>query len=128
MPSFLWAHDTSPLSGNGFFQLFINMIIAGQVKTLGVDKAFYLPSNPGHSYSLEFTTSGYSPTYLHLTVIDNVTGQQYAALDQVSDQAELQMAGQVGIQGAYGNNEWTGYSLIFGAGPHGHAKRPPAGP
>ncbi|MHB8636585.1 MAG: hypothetical protein ACYC96_08945 [Fimbriimonadaceae bacterium] len=113
--------DTSTITGNGFFEIFIGMIINGQVRTLGFDHGFFLPPTPGHSYSLELSTSGTGPTYLHLTVTDSTTGQQYAVLDQVSDQPELQTPGQIGIEAAYGQNEFSSYADTLTAGAHSAA-------
>jgi len=105
--------DVSAISGNGTFDIFIAMILNGQMYFLGYDHGLYLPANPGHAYSMEFTTSGIFPTYLHLKVWDTTTGQVYAQLDQVSDQPEFQTTGKVGIQGGYGSNEFSGYSVKF---------------
>ncbi len=86
------------------------MMLNGTRYCLGFDAGYYLPSTPGHQYSLELQTTGSFPTHLHLIVIDQTTNQQYAVLDQVSDQAELQMPGQAGIQGSWANNEVSVYS------------------
>lgn len=95
----------------GHIDVRIGEIVSGTVLTLAFDRCDIAPAAPGHAYALSLTTSGVGPTQLHCVVTDTTTGQVFATLDQSSDQPELQALGGIGIQGAFANNAFSGYSM-----------------
>ncbi|HLK14708.1 MAG TPA: hypothetical protein VKT78_07885, partial [Fimbriimonadaceae bacterium] len=108
--NYLWTPNTQS-SGTG--ELVIGMLLNGQKYVLGYDHCLSMPTTPGHSYSIEFQTTGMAPTHLHCVMKDTTTGTQYAVLDQYSDEPEFQNVGLVGIQGGMALNEFTSYSATL---------------